>query len=164
MFIEGDEAIALTGKVKQGLVGTGDDGGRCGGEDGEDGEEVHGGKRKKRKEKREIDLGNNVVAWSPPPPFSIACLLFSARRPQIPAGLCRQHWHHLLSHPQAQGARGRRAQRRLGIHMVIGMNISCDLLCSLFVAPAICLSPGRQCRVRWRCSSSRRRSARRTTR
>lgn len=52
MFIESDEAIALAGEVKQRLVGAGDDGGRCGGENGENGEEVHGGKRKKKKERK----------------------------------------------------------------------------------------------------------------
>lgn len=49
MCIEGDEAVAVAGEVEQGLVGAGDDGGRCG-EDGEDGEE-HGGKRTKKREK-----------------------------------------------------------------------------------------------------------------
>jgi len=53
VFIESDEAIALAGEVKQRLVGAGDDGGRCGGENGENGEEVHGGKRKKKGKKKE---------------------------------------------------------------------------------------------------------------
>ena len=53
MFIESDEAIALAGEVKQRLVGAGDDGGRCGGENGENGEEVHGGKREKKERKKE---------------------------------------------------------------------------------------------------------------
>ena len=86
-------------------------------------------KGRKKKEKKEFDSDNNAVAWTPPPAFSVACVLFSAHRPEIPAGLCRQHWDHLLSHTQAQGARGRRAQRRLGIHMVIYLNFNRDLLC-----------------------------------